>query len=198
MLNQKHICIFASSSENLSPRYYTLAQELGKQIASSGAALVFGGGRQGLMGAAARGAAQNSGSIIGVVPELMNKPGILYEGCSELHSTSTMHSRKQYMEERADGFIALPGGFGTLEELLEVLTLKQLGYHFKPVVILNVDCFFDPLLEQFELIFAEGFAHTAFRSLYELAYTPKEAVRLILEPSIVKLPSKLRELEVGI
>ncbi|HPY36426.1 MAG TPA: TIGR00730 family Rossman fold protein [Clostridia bacterium] len=198
MLNQKHICIFASSSENLAPRYYTLAKELGKELAFSGAALIFGGGRHGLMGALASGAAQNGGRIIGVVPELLNKPGITFKGCTELHCTGTMHSRKQFMEDMADGFIALPGGFGTLEELLEVLTLRQLGYHNKPIVLLNADCFFDPLLEQFEQIFKEGFAHTAFRSLYELAYTPKEAVRLVLEHELIKFPSKLRDLEVSV
>lgn len=193
MYEVKNICLFASSSERLEPKYYALAQALGRAIASAGAGLVFGGGQLGLMGAAARGAAQKGGCVTGVIPTLLNRPGVAYADCTTLHETPTMHARKQMMEDLSDAFIALPGGFGTLEEVLEVITLKQLGYHDKPIVLLNMDGFFDPLLEQFEQLFATGFAHVAYRALYATADTPEEAVNLILTHTPCVLPDKLQD-----
>ncbi len=187
----RNICIFASSSARLDKQYYELAEQLGEEIAKLGAGLIFGGGREGLMGAAARGVIAQGGRVTGVIPQLLNQPGVAYPGISELHETETMHARKQKMEDLSDAFIALPGGFGTLEEVLEVITLRQLGYHDKPVVLLNAGGFFDPLLEQFERLYAEAFAHTAFRSLYAVAYTPEEAVRMTQMQSSEKRPDKL-------
>ena len=187
----RNICIFASSSARLEKQYYELAQSLGEEIAKIGAGLIFGGGREGLMGAAARGAISRGGRVTGVIPRLLNQPGIAYPDLSELHETETMHARKQMMEDLSDAFIALPGGFGTLEEVLEVITLRQLGYHDKPVVLLNAGGFFEPLLEQFERLYAEAFAHTAFRSLYAVANTPEEAVRLARIQSPEARPDKL-------
>ncbi len=191
MSDIRNICIFASSSEKLDPKYYTLAQELGEEIAKIGAGLVFGAGREGLMGAAARGAISRGGRVTGVIPKLLNKPGVAYPDLAELHETQTMHARKQMMEDLSDAFIVLPGGFGTLEEALEVITLRQLGYHDKPVVLLDIDGFFDPMLEQFEKLFAEGFAHVAFRSLYAVAHTAQEAVLLARTYQAAARPDKI-------
>jgi len=187
----KNICVFASSSHKLAPCYYEAAHALGLAIARAGAGLVFGAGRVGLMGAAAEGAEEGGGKIIGVLPKKMDLPGIAFERCTELIITPTMATRKEKMEELADAFIALPGGFGTLEELFEVITLRQLGYHNHPVVLLNQNGFFDPLLAQSEAIFRESFADPAFRALYAVAATPEEAVALALAPPAGDIPDKL-------
>lgn len=127
------------------------------------------------MGAAARGAYSAGGKIIGVIPEKLNIPGIYFEHCTERIQTATMHERKQLMESRSDAFVALSGGFGTLEELLEVLTLKQLGYHNLPVIIVNINGFYDPLIAQFERCVAEGFTDKHFMNLF-CSVTSIEAV----------------------
>jgi len=191
----QNICIFASSSEHLEPAYYALAEELGRAVAGAGAGMVFGGGARGLMGAVARGVARERGRITGVIPEKLNRPGIAYAACTELIETPTMHARKQTMEDLSDGFIALPGGFGTLEEVLEVITLRQLGYHDKPVVLLNRGGFYDSLLEQFERLYAESFADIAYRAMYGVAQDVEEAVRLIYTHKPAPLPDKLGQAE---
>lgn len=195
-MNSIHnLCVFASSSQNLEQAYYATARALGAAMARSGLGLVFGGGNIGLMGATARGATEAGANarVIGVIPEKLHQPGIVYPGCTELIVTDTMHARKQTMENRADGFITLPGGFGTLEELLEVLTLKQLGYHEKPIILINQNGFFDPLLEQFELLFATGFSHIAYRALYSVALDAEEAVALALSYTPPAMPDKMKE-----
>lgn len=193
MGNISNICVFGSSSERLEPAYYDMAEALGAAIALAGAGMVFGGGRIGLMGGTARGAHAQGGRIIGVIPEKLHQPGVAFPGCTQLIVTSTMHERKQTMENLADGFIALPGGFGTLEELLEVITLRQLGYHNKPIVILNQNGFYDNMLEQFEVLFATGFTHMAYRFAYTVAYTAEEAVMQVLQYEAVELPDKMRD-----
>ena len=191
-MNQiQNICIFASSSESLEQPFYELAESLGRAVASSGAGMVFGGGSRGLMGAVARGTAQAGGRITGVIPEKLNRPGVAYPGCTRLIETPTMHVRKQTMEDLSDAFIALPGGFGTLEEVLETITLRQLGYHEKPVVLLNYGGFYDSLLEQFERLYAESFASVAYRNAYRVAQSVEEAVRLVYTFRPVTLPDKL-------
>ncbi len=194
-MEHNNVCIFASSSELLEPKYFTLAEELGRAVACSGAGMVFGGGQRGLMGAMARGVKQENGRIIGVIPERLNKPGIAYTECTEFYETQTMHERKQRMEDLADAFIALPGGFGTLEEVLEVITLRQLGYHDKPIVIINLDGFFDPILEQFERLYAENFADVAYRAMYAVANGAQEAVALLQSYVPADLPDKLQATE---
>ena len=154
----KNICVYASSSIKLKDVYYQAASDLGRRIAQRGWGIVFGAGTRGLMGALARGAAEHDGNIIGVIPDLMNKTGIVYEQCTTLYNTPTMRERKALMEENADAFVALPGGFGTLEEILEIITLKQLGYHSKPVVLLNINGFYDHLIKQFEETVHQSFA----------------------------------------
>ncbi len=187
------ICVFASSSEKLDAAYYTLAEELGLAIAKAGAEMIFGGGTIGLMGAAARGAQKGGGTVIGVIPEKLHRPGVAFSGCAKLVVTETMHARKQTMESLSSAFVALPGGFGTLEELLEVITLKQLGYHNKPIVLLNKGGFYNPLLEQFELLFSTGFSHAAYRGLFSIAESAAQAIEQVLHYMPDDMPDKIVE-----
>ncbi len=160
------ICVYSSSSTAIDPHYFETATQLGQAMASRGDELLYGGGMIGLMGAIAEAVRENGGKVTGVIPKALNLPGIVYENCDELIVTEGMRERKAMMDARSDAFIALPGGYGTLEELLEIITLKQLKYHNKPIVILNVNHFYDPLLAQFDLIIRQRFAKTESQDLY--------------------------------
>ncbi|MBE5819015.1 MAG: TIGR00730 family Rossman fold protein [Clostridiales bacterium] len=162
----RSICVYSSSSQWLEQKYYDYAEELGSRIGKNGDTLVFGAGSKGLMGATARGAKAFGAKVIGVIPEALNLPGVPFEECDELTVTPDMRSRKKLLDESADVLVALPGGFGTLEELLEVITSKQLGYHSKPIVILNPFGYYDALLEQFEHSFELNFADRSYSKLY--------------------------------
>ena len=163
---KKVICVYSSSSNLIASQYFEVASQLGRAIALRGDTLLFGGGLIGLMGATAQAVQANQGRVIGVIPEALNQKGIVYELCDELIITPGLRERKAIMDARSDAFIALPGGFGTLEEVLEIITLKQLNYHQKPIVIINVDGFFDHLLEQFETIINCDFAVPESKQLY--------------------------------
>lgn len=191
MNNEKNICVFGASSNQIDECYKNDAFAVGRLIAESGSGLVFGAGDSGLMGQAARGAYSAGGRIIGVIPEKLNKKGVYFEGCTCRIETPTMHERKAKMEELSYGFIALAGGLGTFEELLEVLTLKQLSYIDPAVVILNTNGYFDPLTEQFRRSIEQGFTHNEFSKLWFVASTPEEAVRYCLEYSGSSFPDKL-------
>ena len=162
----KNVCVYASSSRHLEDIYIDAATRVGQVLAPEGLGLVCGAGAEGLMGALARGASAHGGVTIGVVPEMMNVDGVIYDGCTELFVTRTMRERKAMLEEKADAFIALPGGFGTFEELLEIITLKQLGYHQKPIAVLNVNGYYDALIAQFDLAAAQRFAAPEALTLY--------------------------------
>lgn len=168
------ICVFCSSSDAVAPEYFVAAREFGAALAQCGLTLVYGGGQVGLMGAVARAVHQHHGKVIGVIPTYLRTRELAYEASDELLVTPDLRARKAAMEGRADAFVALPGGFGTLEEILEVLTLKQLGRHHKPIAFLNTNCFFDPLLAQFEKLFAEQFTKPGYRSYYYVAPTVKD------------------------
>ncbi len=154
----KNVCVYASSSELLDEVYVNTAAELGRALAQRGIGLVYGAGGYGLMGATARGAREAGGSVIGVIPEKMDVDGVVFEGCTELFVTRTMRERKALMEDKSDAFIALPGGFGTFEEVLEIIALRLLMYHTKPVVILNINGFYDALVRQFDVAVEQKFA----------------------------------------
>ncbi|MCX7615063.1 MAG: TIGR00730 family Rossman fold protein [Clostridiales bacterium] len=162
----KVICVFSSSSNTIDNIYFDAASKLGREIAEREDLLLFGGGHTGLMGACARAVHQNNGKVIGVIPEALNLKGVVYENCDELVVTKGMRERKAKMDHRSDAFIALPGGYGTLEEILEIITLKQLRYHNKPIVILNINGFFNHLLEQFETVIHQQFAKSICCDLY--------------------------------
>lgn len=175
----KNICVFASSSSQLSDVYKKAARQLGALIAKEKYGIVFGAGTEGLMGELARSAHEHEGYCIGVIPDSLNFPGIVYEQCDELFDTRTMRQRKAIMEEKSVAFIALPGGFGTLEEILEIITLKQLGYHNKPIVILNISGFYDNLVAQFEETVAQSFATSDVLELFKVTGSITEAVEYI-------------------
>lgn len=189
----KRICVFAASSNKVDQKYTDLAYELGRLMAANGMGLVFGAGDVGLMGACVRGVKDHNGHAIGVIPEKLNLPGIAYTGCDELIVTPTMHERKSKMEALADGFVALPGGFGTLEELLETITLKQLGYHDHPIVILDQDGFYQNLIAQFETCIGEKFADKAWRALYFCAKDPQQAIDYLASYETEAMPDKIKD-----
>jgi uncharacterized protein (TIGR00730 family) len=172
---QKAVCVFSSSSDALAPEFFAVAEELGAALAHAGYALIYGGARVGLMGAVARSVHQHGGHVIGVIPESIRNLGIAYDAADEFIVTRDLRERKAIMETRADAFIGLPGGFGTLEEVLEILTLKQLQLHTKPVVLLNTAEFYAPLIALFEHIYEHRFAKPSTRQLYHFAPTVAEA-----------------------
>lgn len=176
----KNICVYASSSNDLAEVYYKEASELGKEIGSNGFNIVYGGSRRGLMYACA-GAVKNSGGrVIGIMPEIFANPKFANpEDCDEFYVTPGMRERKALLDEKSEAVIALAGGFGTLEELSEMIVQKQLGYNKKPIVLLNTNGFYDNLIEFFENIIKERFANTYSRELYYVASTPAEAVDFI-------------------
>lgn len=153
----KRITIFCGSSSGTDPRFEQMAVDLGRNMAKRGIGLVFGGAKIGLMGAVANGALSEGGEVIGVLPNFLSRKEILHEGLSELIMVDTMHERKALMDKLSDGAIALPGGFGTLEELLEMLTWSQLGLHGKPLGLFNMNGFYDDLLHLFDKMIVSGF-----------------------------------------
>jgi uncharacterized protein (TIGR00730 family) len=142
----KSVAVYCGSSSGANPIYTQQAQALGAALVAQGLTLVYGGGRVGLMGTIADAVLAEGGQVIGVIPDFLHAKELAHSGCTELHIVQTMHERKLLMAERADAFIAMPGGYGTLEELFEVLTWGQLGLHRKPVGVLNVAGYYDHLL----------------------------------------------------
>lgn len=173
------VTVYASSSERIDPAYVTVAEELGRRIALRGWELVWGGGRYGLMGAVSRGARSAGGRTIGVILQQFVDKNV---HCDAAHSMQTVHdmrSRKRGLDEHGDAYVALPGGLGTLEELLEILSFKQLGLHDKPVVVLDALGYWQPLLAMLEAGFAGGFIQPHFRGIYSVARSAAEAIEQI-------------------
>jgi uncharacterized protein (TIGR00730 family) len=153
----RRLCVYCGSSNDVDARYHEAAAELGRALVDRGIELVFGGGRVGLMGTLADAVLASGGRVYGVIPEKLQALELAHEGCTELFLVDSMHTRKMMMAQLSDAFAALPGGFGTLEELFEATTWAQLNYHRKPVGLLNVDGFYDPLLTFIQRANAEGF-----------------------------------------
>lgn len=174
-----NICIYGASSSTLEPVYYEQAQKLGALMADAGHALVFGGGREGLMGAAARGVHAGGGEIIGIAPRFFDEPGILYEHCTEMIFTDTMRERKQLMEEKSQATIVLPGGIGTYEEFFEMLTLKQLGRTDRAIVIVNTNAYYEPMQALLQATAHSRFMSESCLELYKLVDTPEQALDYI-------------------
>lgn len=161
----KRICVFCGSNTGLDPAYFEMAHQTGRVLAQRGLALVYGGGRVGLMGAIADAVLEYGGEAIGVIPRAMVEKELAHQGLSDLRVVGSMHQRKALMADLADGFIAMPGGVGTYEEFCEVLTWTQLGYHAKPCGLLNVNGFYDPLLALFDQAVVKGFVRAEHRSV---------------------------------
>lgn len=172
----KTVCVFAASSNAAPAEFFAVAAGLGALLARNGLGLVYGGGKVGLMGELARAVHAHGGQVVAVIPHYLKTQELLYATADEIVVTDGLRERKAVMEERADAFIALPGGFGTLEETLEVITLKQLRRHTKPVVLLNAAGFFDPLLALFDQLFRLRFARPENAALYHAAAGPEEAL----------------------
>jgi uncharacterized protein (TIGR00730 family) len=170
----KRICVFAGSNSGANVEYAAAARELGRVLAARQLGLVFGGGRVGLMGALADAALSAGSHVIGVMPEALVAKEVAHRGLSELRVVKSMHERKAMMADLADGFVALPGGLGTLEELFEVLTWGQLGLHRKPCGLLNIHGYFDPLLSFLEHSVDEGFVKRENRSMLLVSDSPNE------------------------
>jgi len=177
------VCVFCGSSAPADPRYRDAARALGALVARSGFGLVYGGGSVGLMGELADAALGYGGRVIGVIPVGLFAREAGHTGLTELHEVASMHQRKQLMYDLADAFIALPGGLGTLEELAEVATWSQLGLHSKPVVLLDVDGFWEPLVTLLDRMVATGLLKPASRNLIQQARSANEALGVLRRPS---------------
>jgi uncharacterized protein (TIGR00730 family) len=188
------ICVFTGSSDGRRRSYRTAAIDLGETLVRRGYELVYGGAQVGLMGAIADAALAAGGHVIGVIPQALVTREVAHRGLPDLRVVASMHERKALMADLSDGFIAMPGGWGTLEELFEVLTWGQLGLHHKPCGLLNVDGYFDPLLTFLARAFEERFVRSEYASLLPVATSPDElldrfdafvppAVRKWIDPS---------------
>ncbi len=175
-----NICVFCSSSNQVKSAFFEEAKALGKAIGTSGNNLVYGGANVGLMNEVAVAAKAENAKVIGIIPQLIANYGLSADFIDELIVTTDMAERKSKIREKTDAVIALPGGFGTLEEILEEITLKQLGYHNKPIVFINTDGFYNHLKAQFETSFDEKFANSASQTVYTFVDNYQEAIDYIL------------------
>lgn len=179
MNNIKNVCVYSASSTKIAPVYFAVAEELGRLLASQGINLINGAGSIGLMGATSNATLEAGGTVTGVIPRFMVEQNWHHTGLTQLIETETMHERKQLMAELSDGVIALPGGCGTMEELLEIITWKQLGLYLKPIVILNIQGFYDPLLEMLERAIDGNFMRSEHRAIWQVATSAQEAIDLL-------------------
>src|SRR5580658_5878796 len=166
---KKWVCVFCASAAGASPEYLQAARDLGRQIAERGHGLLYGGATVGLMGAVADAALAAGGEVVGVIPDVIMDREIEHRGLTELHVVRTMHERKALLASRANAFVALPGGYGTMDEFLEIVTWAQLRIHSNPCVLLSVDGFYDPLLQFFESAAEQGFIKPENRGLVQVA-----------------------------
>lgn len=173
----KSVAVFCAAADGMRPEYRGAAEELGKALAAHGLGLIYGGAKVGLMGAVADATLAAGGYVVGVIPQVLVNLEVAHQGVSELHVTSTMHTRKALMAERADAFVVLPGGFGTFEEMFEVLAWQTLKLHNKPVVLLNVAGFYDKLLEFMDVCDTEGMLRGNREALLSAA-SVEEALQL--------------------
>ncbi len=173
------IAVFCASADGADPMYRTVAGELGRALAQRNIGVVYGGAKVGLMEAVATAALAEGGRVIGVIPTVLVDLEVAHDGLTELHITDTMHTRKALMAQRADAFLALPGGFGTFEELFEVLAWQTLKLHAKPVVLLNVHGFYDKLLAFLDHCVDQGMIRTRNRRILLVANTVDEALTLL-------------------
>jgi uncharacterized protein (TIGR00730 family) len=175
------LCVYCGSRTGEDPKFAALAELVGGWIGSHGGQLVYGGGRNGLMGILADATLEAGGRVIGVIPQALVEKEWAHTGCTELHVVDTMHERKRIMAEHADAFLALPGGIGTLEEFFEVWTWRQLGYHAKPVGLLNLDGYYDDLLAFLDTSVKNGFMSDWQMQLIAVADSPQQLLPQLVE-----------------
>jgi len=179
MNNINSVCVYSASSTKIDQTYFNAATVLGELLAKKEIRLINGAGSIGLMRAVADASLQAGGKVTGVIPRFMVEQNWHHKGLTKLVEVDSMHERKQLMADLSDGIIALPGGCGTLEELLEIITWKQLGLYFNPIVILNVNNFFDPLLAQLNEAVEQNFMRPQHAGIWSVAQTPEEAIGLL-------------------
>lgn len=173
------ICVFGASSNDIDNIFLEQTELLSEKLAKRGHSLIFGGGKNGLMGAAVRGFVKGGAKTVGVAPEFFKPANVIYENCDEFVWTENMRDRKKYMEDNADAFIVTPGGIGTYEEFFEVLTLKHLGQHKKPIAIFNVGGFFDKLIAVIEDNIEDGFVKENIPEMYKLSADIDEVIKYV-------------------
>lgn len=188
----KSVCVFCGSRVGDNPAYALTASRLGTLLASKNIQLVYGAGNIGLMGVVADACLAANGKVVGVIPTKLVEKEVAHKGLTELIVVESMHERKALMATRSDAFVALPGGFGTCDELFEILTWAQLGIHHKPIGILNTDGFFNPLLAWIDQMIDQGFVKQRFKELLLVAEKPDELMELVFKGS------KIREVEIDI
>ena len=169
----RRVCVYCGSSAGILPEYRTAAEALGRRLVARGCGLVYGGGSVGLMGVIADAVLAAGGEVQGVIPQSLATRELLHTGVEPMHIVESMHARKALMAELSDAFIAMPGGYGTIEELFEVITWAQLGLHAKPIGLLNVAGFFDPLVQLVDHAVAEGFIKAGHRELIVVESEPE-------------------------
>lgn len=179
MNNINKVCVYSASSTQIDEAYFSAARTLGTLLAKKGISLINGAGKMGLMAAVTDAVMQHGGEAIGVIPRFMVEQGWHHTGMSQLLIVNDMHERKQTMARLSDAVIALPGGCGTLEELLEVITWKQLGLYLNPIILLNTKGYFTPLLEMMQRAVDEHFMRIQHAAIWRVAQTPEEAVEML-------------------
>ena len=188
--NWGNVCVFCASSDRIDTRYLDEARELGRLLAQGGWHCVNGGGAVGLMGAVTDGALDAGGQVTGVIPKFMVDNGWCYDRLQDVVITADMHQRKHMMSEMADAVIAMPGGVGTLEELLETLTWRQLGLVKVPIIILNIMGYYDPLLAMLRHAIDQGFMKPSHAQLWQVATTAAQAIAMLDDSAPVEFESK--------
>ena len=179
-MNQiKNVCVYSASSTKIAPAYFAVAEELGQLLAMRDINLINGAGSIGLMAATSNACLAAGGTVTGVIPRFMVEQGWQHKSLTQLIETETMHERKQIMAEMSDGIIALPGGCGTMEELLEIITWKQLGIYLNPIVILNIDGFYNPLLEMLQRAIDGNFMRPEHQNIWQVATSAQQAIELL-------------------
>jgi uncharacterized protein (TIGR00730 family) len=175
----RNVAVFCASADGVRPEYRAEAERLGTALAERGVGLIYGGARVGLMQAVADATLAAGGKVVGVIPEVLVDLEVAHHGLTELHVTSTMHTRKALMGERADAFVVLPGGYGTFEELFEVLAWQTLKLHQKPILLLNTLGFYDPMLAFLDHCVAQGMLKARNRAILHAAGTVEEVLTVL-------------------
>jgi uncharacterized protein (TIGR00730 family) len=192
----RSVCVFCGSKPGTEPAYGRVARALGRTLARERITLVYGGGRVGLMGVLADAVLQAGGEAIGVIPKALVEREISHTGLPDLRVVGSMHERKAAMSELSEGFVALPGGTGTLEEFFEVLTWAQLGEHRKPCALLNIDGYYDPLLAVFDHMVAKGFLTEEHRSMVLVETEPESLLETLARYRPPEVPKWIEREEV--
>ncbi len=188
------LCVYCGSKHGNDPRFAELANEVGRWIGTHGGQLVYGGGRNGLMGLIADSTRANGGRVVGIIPRALVEREWAHEGCDELHIVDTMHERKRMMMERADAFVALPGGIGTFEELFEVWAWRQLGYHDKPIGILSSRGYYDSMMQFMRQVVHDGFMGEWQMDLVQVGEQAPALLRNLVQAAGFAPPARTQQL----